>query len=271
MANAPTGEREELFAAWRAFFEHIADRGTTVLVFQDLHWADQGLLDFIESMLAWSRARPILVMALARPELMERRPTWGVGSRASMVLQLEPIGTADIADMLRGMVPGLPPGALAQIVERSEGVPLYAVETVRMLLDDGRLVRDGERYRLIDPVTHPRRAGVSQRAHRSAARRPRAERPHARAGRRRSRHQLQRAGACGGRRPRGLRGGGAAASPRAQGTVQGSTPTRAPRSWVNPLRPEAVPGDRLQHALPATGGSVTSLPRATLSRSATRS
>ena len=151
LAEASTGERDELFAAWRRFFERIADRGTTVLVFEDLHWADQGLLDFLESVLEWSRQHPILVVGLGRPELLERRPGWGMGGRSAITLHLEAVGGNGMADLVRGTVPGLPPAAIESIAERSEGVPLFAVETIRMLLDEGRLVRDGERFRLADP------------------------------------------------------------------------------------------------------------------------
>ena len=72
-------ERSELFSAWRTFFERLADANTVVMVFEDLQWADDGLLDFLEEMLAWSRGRPIYLMTLARAELLDRRPTWGAG------------------------------------------------------------------------------------------------------------------------------------------------------------------------------------------------
>lgn len=151
LPGAAPGERDELFAAWRRFFERIAEHGTAVLVFEDLHWADQGLLDFLESVLEWSRAHPILVVGLGRPELLERRPGWGMGGRSAITLHLEAVGGAGMADLVRGTVPGLPPDAIEIIAERSEGVPLFAVETIRMLLDEGRLVREGERFRLVDP------------------------------------------------------------------------------------------------------------------------
>jgi class 3 adenylate cyclase/tetratricopeptide (TPR) repeat protein len=151
MSGVPTGERDELFAAWRRFFERIAEQGTTVLVFEDLHWADQGLLDFIESLLEWSRAHRILVVGLGRPELVERRPGWGTGGRASITMHLEAVDGRGMTDLVRGTVPGLPLEAVEGIAGRSEGVPLFAVETIRMLVDEGRLIRDGERYRLADP------------------------------------------------------------------------------------------------------------------------
>jgi class 3 adenylate cyclase len=150
LAAAPPGDQQELFAAWRALFERIADQGTVVLIFEDLHWGDESLLDFIEHLLEWARSSPILVVAVARPELLDRRSTWGSSQRSSTILHLEPIGTAAMTDLLVGLVPGTPADSVESIADRSEGVPLYAVETIRMLIDGGHLVRDGERYRLAD-------------------------------------------------------------------------------------------------------------------------
>jgi len=141
--------REQLFSAWRTFFERIADRGPTVLVFEDLQWADTGLLDFIEHLLEWTRDRPILVVTLARPELLERRPNFGMGHRALAALHLEPLGAESMTKLLRGLAPGLDDADLARIVERAEGVPLFAVETIRALADAGHLVRRGDAYALI--------------------------------------------------------------------------------------------------------------------------
>ena len=145
---APPGSSEELTAAWRTLFERIADRGTTVLVFEDLHWADDGLLDFIEGLLGGARSRPILVIVLARPELIETRPTWGATVRNHLRLDLAPLDADAMELLLVGLAPGIPPEAIATIAARSAGIPLYAVETVRMLLDSGRLVEHGGRYRL---------------------------------------------------------------------------------------------------------------------------
>ena len=144
--EAPAGGRESLFPAWRAFFERIAERGTTVLVFEDLQWADTGLLDFVDHLLDWSRGLPILVITLARPELFDRRPDWGANRRHLTAMALEPLTDADVRNLLDGLVPGLPEGPLAAIVARAEGMPLYAVETVRALLAEGRIRRVGEAY-----------------------------------------------------------------------------------------------------------------------------
>ncbi|HSM38890.1 MAG TPA: AAA family ATPase, partial [Candidatus Limnocylindrales bacterium] len=144
MQELSGAERGQLFAAWRTFFERIAERGPVVMVFEDLQWADEGMIDFIEELLEWSRGRPIYVITLARPELLDRRPTWGAGKRGFTSLGLEPLTDGEMLQLLAGLVPGLPESAARTIVARAEGVPLYAVETVRMLLNDGRLeVADG--------------------------------------------------------------------------------------------------------------------------------
>jgi class 3 adenylate cyclase/tetratricopeptide (TPR) repeat protein len=139
-------DRQDLFAAWRLFFERLADTNPVVLAFEDLHWADTSLLDFIEYLLEWSRESPLYVVTLARPELQERRPGWGAGQRNFSSLYLEPLSPAAMQELLEGLVPGLPDRLEEQILARAQGVPLYAVETVRMLLDRGLLVQDGPVY-----------------------------------------------------------------------------------------------------------------------------
>ncbi|HEY8169687.1 MAG TPA: adenylate/guanylate cyclase domain-containing protein, partial [Candidatus Limnocylindria bacterium] len=148
----PTGQREELFAAWRTFFQRIAERDAVILVFKDLHWADAGLLEFIEHLLSWSKTHPIYVLAMTRPDLFERHPAWGSGVRNATTISLEPLTEAAMAELLHGLVPGLPEDAAAAIVARAEGVPLYAVETVRMLIDRGQLQPSGEGYALSGPI-----------------------------------------------------------------------------------------------------------------------
>jgi class 3 adenylate cyclase/tetratricopeptide (TPR) repeat protein len=137
----------QLFAAWRTFFERLAATSPVVMVFEDLHHADTGLLDFIDHLMEWSRGAPITVITLARPELLEKRSDWGAGKRSFASIYLEPLPAADMERLLAGLVPGLPANAMEAIVARADGIPLYAVETVRMLLAQGRLVLDGETYR----------------------------------------------------------------------------------------------------------------------------
>ena len=147
LAERKAPDREDLFSAWRLFFERLADERPVVLIFEDLHWGDAGLLDFIEYLLEWSRNHAMFVLALTRPDLLERRPAFGTGGRNSTTLGLEPLSEHAMTGLLDGFVPGLPEELRAQIRERSEGVPLYAVETVRMLLDRGLLAREGDFYR----------------------------------------------------------------------------------------------------------------------------
>jgi len=136
-------DRDSLFAAWRVYFERIAEHGVVILVFEDLQWADDGLLDFIDHLLEWTRDRPIYVIGLARPELLDRRADWGAGRRNFTSLVLEPLTGPEMRELLVGLVPGLPDGVVERILERAEGIPLYAVETVRMLLANGLLTIEG--------------------------------------------------------------------------------------------------------------------------------
>lgn len=138
------GGTEQLYSAWRTFFERMAASDPVVMVFEDLHWADTGTLDFIDHLLDWARTAPIFVVTLARPELLERRADWGAAKRQFTSLFLEPLPEAAMHELITGLVPGLPAEARRAIVARADGVPLYAVETVRMLVADGRLVlREG--------------------------------------------------------------------------------------------------------------------------------
>ncbi|HEU4978385.1 MAG TPA: AAA family ATPase [Solirubrobacteraceae bacterium] len=151
VGDGAPGDQENLFSAWRILFERLAEDSPTILVFEDLQWADAGLLDFLEYLIDWSRGHPLFVLALARPEFAEKRPGWGSGKRSFSSLYLEPLSQGPMGDLLTGLVPGLPDDLCRRMLERAEGVPLYAVETVRMLLDRGILTREGN-------VFHPQGA-----------------------------------------------------------------------------------------------------------------
>jgi class 3 adenylate cyclase len=139
VGDAPGGGAEELFGAWRLYFERMAEQSLVTLVFEDLHWADPGTLDFIDHVLEWSRNVPILIVTLARPELLDHRPDWGAGRRNFLALHLEPLDAGPMRELLKGLVPDLSEPAVRSIIARAEGIPLYAVETIRMLAADGRL------------------------------------------------------------------------------------------------------------------------------------
>jgi class 3 adenylate cyclase/tetratricopeptide (TPR) repeat protein len=152
LEEATAGDQENLFAAARMFFERLAATAPAVLFFEDIHWADSALLDFIEYLIEWSRDVPLFVLTHARPELTDRRPTWGSGKRNFTSIFLEPLPTDAMETLLTGPVPGLSDELRDRILERAEGVPFYAVETVRMLLDRGILVREGNAYRLTGDI-----------------------------------------------------------------------------------------------------------------------
>ena len=152
LGEGASHERQDLFAAWRLFFERLADTYPTILVFEDMQWADTSLLDFVEYLLEWSRDKPLFVVTLARPELLEQRPTWGAGNRNFTSTYLEPLSEQAMQELLVGLVPGLPPSLRDQILARAEGVPLYAMETVRMLLDRGLLVEEGSAYKVVGEI-----------------------------------------------------------------------------------------------------------------------
>ncbi|MBV9536812.1 MAG: AAA family ATPase [Solirubrobacterales bacterium] len=140
-------DRADLFSGWRLFFERIAARKPVVLVFEDLQWADSGLLDFIDYLLEWSAEFPLFMLGLGRPDLLSARPAW------RPTITLEPLADEAMAQLLGGLVPGLPEELASQIRQRSEGVPLYAVETVRMLLDRELVAQDGARYAITGDIT----------------------------------------------------------------------------------------------------------------------
>jgi len=145
--------REELFEAWRRFLERLAARYPLVLVLEDIQWADDGLLDFIEHVADWAQG-PIMVIATARAELFEKRPTWGGGKRNATSIYLDPLSTAEGAAMLADLLPGpIQPELLRSIVERSEGNPLYVEEIVRKLIDDGVLrATEASRWEVAKPI-----------------------------------------------------------------------------------------------------------------------
>jgi predicted ATPase/class 3 adenylate cyclase len=150
LEDRPSSDREELFSAWRLFFEHLARDVPVIMVFEDMQWADASLLEFLGYLLERSKNEPLFVMGLARPDTAAA--ALGATQRNATFIHLEPLASAEMRELLAGFAPGLPDDLSAQILERAEGVPLYAVETVRMLLDRGLLVREGAVYRPAGPI-----------------------------------------------------------------------------------------------------------------------
>jgi class 3 adenylate cyclase len=134
------GARAESFPAWRRFLEGIAERGPAVLVFEDLHWADEGLLDFLDEFAEWTSGVPLLIVCTARPELITKRPGWGAGRTNALTLSLPPLSADETARLVHDLLDRavLPAELQQSVLERAGGNPLYAEEFARMVAERGR-------------------------------------------------------------------------------------------------------------------------------------
>ena len=138
-AEADGSRRSEAFAGWRFFFEAIGARSPTVIVLEDLHWADDALLDFVDGLVDRVSAVPLLVVATARPELLERRTGWAGGKINALTIGLGPLSTEHTGELIDQIMDRslLPVDAEALLLERAGGNPLYALEYVRALVERG--------------------------------------------------------------------------------------------------------------------------------------
>ncbi len=144
-----TFKRDDLFSAWTVFLRRIGNEvEPVVLVIDDAQHADDGLVAFLEHLLAVA-SFPVFVLLIARPELLEERPALATNRRAT-VLHLEALSEREMAALLDGLVVGLPESVRGTLVARAEGVPLFAVETVRSLIDRDLVVPRGGQYVLSD-------------------------------------------------------------------------------------------------------------------------
>src|SRR5262249_18157817 len=130
-------EHGELFTAWRTFLEHSTQARPTVLLFEDLHWADEAMVDFLEYLTEPGRRGRMLVGAAGRPEFYDRWPQWTVGRENSLTVRLGPLSAAEAAQLISSLLAGadVGPRTVSMILERTEGNPLYLEEFVRLLID----------------------------------------------------------------------------------------------------------------------------------------
>jgi class 3 adenylate cyclase/tetratricopeptide (TPR) repeat protein len=126
--------RSEAFTAWRRFFEALAETRPLVLVFEDIHWADDGLLDFVDHLVEWASGVPILVVCTSRPELLDRRSNWGGGKLNATTLSISPLSDEETAHLLAALLqqPLLPADAQTSLLARAGGNPLYAEQYAQM-------------------------------------------------------------------------------------------------------------------------------------------
>jgi class 3 adenylate cyclase/tetratricopeptide (TPR) repeat protein len=140
--------RSEAFFAWRRYLEALAGTRPLVLVFEDLHWADDDLLDFIDHVLEWASDAPLLILCTARPELLERRPGWGVSRQSSVLLRLVALRDEHVEQIVSALLGSsiLLPETRAALLERAGGNPLYAEQYTRLFLERGEVAE-------LQPVT----------------------------------------------------------------------------------------------------------------------
>jgi class 3 adenylate cyclase/tetratricopeptide (TPR) repeat protein len=152
-----SAEREELFTAWRRFLEHVAEHDPTVLVFEDLHWADEAMLAFLEHLADRAEGVPLLVVGTARPELFERHPDYTNGLRNATPINLAPLSREETARLVSALLETtvIPAEIQQPILDRAGGNPLYAEEFVRLLKDKDLVVKKGSSWELREGAEVP--------------------------------------------------------------------------------------------------------------------
>ena len=145
-------DRDEIFSAWRLLIEALAARGPLVVVFEDLHWASDTLLDLVEHVTVSRTNAPLVMVALARPELLDRRAAWGGGRRSFTALSLEPLTDGETRRLVTVLTEGVPGNIADRIVERAGGNPFFAGELVRAYEDRRRQGVDDAEIQLPDTV-----------------------------------------------------------------------------------------------------------------------
>lgn len=130
-----TDDRAAVFAAWRDTFERFAAERPLVVVFEDLHWSSDVFLDLVEFVTQPRGEMPLLMLALTRPELLDRRPTWGGGRRNHLSIELAPLDDSAIEQLVEALLGSAPPGVARAVARRAEGNPFFATELVRSITD----------------------------------------------------------------------------------------------------------------------------------------
>src|SRR5439155_1223144 len=142
------GVDREIAWAFRRWVQTQAAHSPLLLVFEDIHWAEPALLGLIEYLATWSGEAPVLILCLARPELLDKRPGWAAGRFQSSRIVLEPLNRQESAALIGALltIEGLPDRLRNEMLERAGGNPLFVEELIRMLLDEGTIIRSGNRW-----------------------------------------------------------------------------------------------------------------------------
>jgi predicted ATPase/class 3 adenylate cyclase len=130
---------QEIAWAAREWADQLADVQPLVLVFEDIHWAEEPLLELIEHLATWVRKAPLLIIGLARPDLLDVRPGWGGGRMRATAVELDPLQDLESEQLIDALLPadGLAPQTRRDLLEKTEGNPLFVEETIRMLTESG--------------------------------------------------------------------------------------------------------------------------------------
>ena len=138
-----SGSSEEIFLAFRRLLEALARRKPLVVVVDDVHWGEATFLDLLEHVADWSRDAPILLVCLARPELLDLRTAWGGGKLNATTILLEPLTEPESEELIENLLgsAALAADARVRIQAAAEGNPLFVEEMLGMLMDDGLLQR----------------------------------------------------------------------------------------------------------------------------------
>ncbi|HJV14524.1 MAG TPA: AAA family ATPase [Propionibacteriaceae bacterium] len=147
---------EEAYWGVRKLFEHLASQGPLVVVFDDIHWAEPAFLDLIEYLSDWTRDAPLLLVCVARPELLELRTGWAGGKLNATTILLEPLPTDEVSRLVDNLLgrADIPSSARAQILDTADGNPLFVEEMLGMLIDDGLLQFDDGRWRAVENLAN---------------------------------------------------------------------------------------------------------------------
>jgi tetratricopeptide (TPR) repeat protein len=147
----PLEARDRLHDEWVDLLAQLTENHPLVMLIEDLHWAEEPLLDLLARM-ARDVAGPLFIVATARPELLETRPAWGAGTRNTSQLWLEPLQAGEVRDLVQTLTTSAMPASLvADLVERAEGNPFFAEELLATFIDRGMLVEEGDRWEVSEP------------------------------------------------------------------------------------------------------------------------
>jgi class 3 adenylate cyclase/tetratricopeptide (TPR) repeat protein len=143
-----SGIDREIAWAFRRWVQAQTTRSPLLVIFEDIHWAEPAMLDLIEYAATWSGDSPVFILCLARPELIDKRPGWGVGRFQSSRITLEPLNRNESAALIGALltVEGLPDRLRSEMIERADGNPLFVEELIRMLLDEGTIIHAGDHW-----------------------------------------------------------------------------------------------------------------------------